>query len=184
MKTKPTSPWQVLDDVEVYSAPPWIKVHRQRVRLPNGRIVDSYHQIVLPDYAIIAAQTADGKFIVERQYKHGIGTASLILPGGVIDRGEKPRNAAKRELLEETGYEADGWREIGVYVSSSNYGCGRAHVFSSRNARKITEPNSGDLEDMEIVLLDASGLLRAVRSGKFMAIGSVAAAWCALDHRS
>ena len=183
MKTKPTSPWQVLDDVEVYSSPPWIKVHRQQVRLPNGRILDSYHQIILPDYAIIAARTADGKFVVERQYKHGIGTVSLILPAGVIDHGEKPQHAAKRELLEETGYEADGWQEIGVYVSNSNYGCGRAHVFISRNARRITEPNSGDLEDMEIVLLDAPSLLRAVRSGKFMAISSVAAVLCALNHR-
>ncbi|MGA2140617.1 MAG: NUDIX hydrolase [Verrucomicrobiia bacterium] len=183
MKTKPTAPWQILDDAEVYSAPPWIKVHRQQIRLPNGRIV-GYHQIVLPDYAIIAAQTADGKFVVERQYKHGIGTVSLFLPGGVIDHGEKPQQAAKRELLEETGYKADGWREIGVYVSNSNYGCGRAHVFISRNARKITEPNSGDLEDMEIVLLDAPSLLRAVRSGKFMSLSSVAAALCALNHRS
>lgn len=184
MKTKPTSLWQVLDDVEVYSSPPWINVHRQQVRLPNGRVVDGFHQIILPDYTIVAAQTADGKFVVERQYKHGIGTVSLLLPGGVIDHGEEPHNAAKRELLEETGYKADDWQEIGVYVSNSNYGCGRAHVFISRNARKITEPNSGDLEDMEIVLMDAPGLLRAVRSGKFMAIGSVAAVWCALNHRS
>ena len=183
MKTKPTSRWQILNDAEVYSAPPWMKVHRQRVRLPNGRTVDDYHQIVLPDYVIIAAQTAAGKFVVERQYKHGIGTVSLLLPAGVINRGEQPGNAAKRELLEETAYQADHWQEIGVYVCNSNYGCGRAHFFISRNARKIAEPNSGDLEDMEIVLLDAPGLLKAVRSGKFMSMGSVAAVLCALNHR-
>ena len=184
MRAKPTSPWQILDDAEVYSAPPWIKVHRQQVRLPNGRIVDDYHQIILPDYVIIAAQTAGGKFVVERQYKHGIGTVSLNLPAGLINHGEEPRHAAKRELLEETGYEADGWRKIGVYVCNSNYGCGRAHVFISRNARKITEPNSGDLEDMEILLLNAPGLLKAVRSGKFISMGSVAAVLSVLNHRS
>lgn len=184
MKTKPTSPWRVLKDVEVYSAPPWVKVHRQKLRLPNGRIVDGFHRIVLHDFAIIAAQTADGKYLVERQYKHGIGRVSLNLPGGVMDQGEPPLKAAKRELLEETGYKADGWKEIGDYVCNSNYGCGRAHLFVARNGRQIAEPNSGDLEDMQIVLMTAPSLLKAVRQGKFIAIASVAAVLRALDYRS
>jgi ADP-ribose pyrophosphatase len=132
----------------------------------------------------MAAQTADGKFRVELQYKHGIGRVSLNLPGGVMDKGEAPLKAAKRELLEETGYKADGWKEIGDYVCNSNYGCGRAHLFFARNARKIAEPNSGDLEDMEIVLMDAPNLLKAVRNGKFVAIASVLSDVHSLVHRS
>ena len=181
MKTKPTSPWQTLDDREVYSAAPWITVHRQQLRLPDGRTVEDYHQIDLRDYVIIVAQTPEGKYLVERQYKHGVGKVSLLLPGGVIDDGEEPLPAAKRELLEETGYEANEWRGIGVYVSDANYGCGHAHVFVARNARKVVEPDSGDLEDMEILLMDSSELIEAIRTGEMMVVGAVAAVAWALN---
>jgi ADP-ribose pyrophosphatase len=181
MSTEPASPWRILNDREVYSAPPWITVHRQQLLLPNGRTVEDYHQITMRDYAMIVAQTAEGKYIVERQYKHGIGKVSLLLPGGLINDGEDPQSAAQRELLEETGYHADDWRGLGVYVANSNYGCGHAHLFIVRNARKVAEPNSGDLEDMEIVLMDASGLIEAVRTGEIVAISAVAAVAWALN---
>jgi ADP-ribose pyrophosphatase len=181
MNTESTSPWQILKDREVYAAPPWITVHRQQLRLPNGRIVEDYHQIDLRDYVIIVAQTPDGKYLIERQYKHGVGKVSLLLPGGVIEDGEEPLPAAKRELLEETGYEADEWRGMGVYVSNANYGCGRAHVFIARNARKVAEPHSGDLEDMEILLMDSSELIEAIRAGEMTVVGAVAAVAWALN---
>jgi ADP-ribose pyrophosphatase len=181
MKTNSTTQWLVQDDREVYSAPPWITIHRQRLLLPNGRIVEDYHQIALRDYVIIVAQTTDGKYIAERQYKHGIGKVSLLLPGGVIEAGEEPLLAARRELLEETGYEADNWRALGVYVSDANYGCGNAHFFVASNARKVADPDSGDLEDMQIVLMDATGLIEAVRTGEILAVGAVAAVAWALN---
>jgi ADP-ribose pyrophosphatase len=181
MKTKPTPPWQILNDREVYAAPPWITVHRQQVRLPDGRTVEDYHQINLRDYVIVVAQTPEGKYLVERQYKHGVGKVSLLLPGGVINDGEQPLPAAKRELLEETGYEANEWRGIGVYVSNANYGCGRAHVYVARNVRKVAEPNSGDLEDMAILLMDSSELIEAIRTGEMTVVGAVAAVTWALN---
>lgn len=181
MKINPTSLWQVLDDREVYAAPPWISVHRQQVRLPDGRTVEDYHHIDLRDYVIVVAQTPEGKYLVERQYKHGVGKVSLLLPGGVINDGEEPLSAAKRELLEETGYEAGEWREIGAYISNANYGCGHAYVYVAHNARKVAEPNSGDLEDMEILLLDSSELVEAVRTGKMTVVGAVAAVAWALN---
>src|SRR5579871_2190265 len=113
MKDQQPPLWEILKEQEVYSAPPWMSVRRQHVRLPNGKTVENYHQIVLRDYAIIIAQTTDGKYIAERQYKHGVGRVSLTLPGGVIEDGEPPELAAKRELLEETGYEANDWRNLG-----------------------------------------------------------------------
>jgi ADP-ribose pyrophosphatase len=177
----PPPPWLVLNDTEVYSAPPWISVHRQQVRLPTGRIVDDYHQIILRDYAVVLARAADGKFITERQYKHGIGKVSLTLPGGVIEPGEEPLTAAKRELLEETGYEADDWRPMGAYVSDASYGCGKVHLFSAGHARRIAQPKSGDLEDMEIVLMDSSALAAAVWNGEILAVSAVAAVAWALN---
>jgi ADP-ribose pyrophosphatase len=106
-----------------------------------------------------------------------------MLPAGGIALGEEPLAAAQRELLEETGYEAEGWRFLGRYACNANYGCGRVHIFTARNARRVAEPHSGDLEEMEIVRLTEDEVRQAVRDGSIAALGAVAALAMALDLR-
>ncbi len=178
---KPLVPWEVLEGREIFAAPPWIRLSRQRIRLPDGRVIDDFHYIHLTDYAIVVAQTPDGRFILERQYKHGVGKVCLTLPAGGIAAGEDPLRAAQRELLEETGYEADSWQCLGRYTCNANYGCGNAHIFTARNARKIAEPDSDDLEKMEIVLLSEKELRRALRDGEVVVLGAAAAVALAVN---
>ena len=159
-------PWQVLASDLVFDASPWIQISRQRVRLPDGRTVDDYHQIVLADYVVIAALTADNRMIMERMYKHGIGRVCLMLPAGAIDAGESPLDAARRELLEETGYAADRWQFLGEFVCQANYGCGTAHIYVAHGAHRVAKPDSGDLEEMEIVSLDPDQVVAAVAVGQ------------------
>jgi ADP-ribose pyrophosphatase len=180
MRNAPLKPWQVLTSEPVYHAPPWIQVSRQTLRLPDGRTINDYHQIALADYVIVVAQTSDDHVVLERMYKHGIGRVGLMLPAGAIDAGEAPGDAAKRELLEETGYAASAWQFLGSFVCHANYGCGTAHVFHARNARHVAEPDSGDLEEIEIVLLDPLEVAAAIRNGEMRSLGVVAAALLAL----
>jgi ADP-ribose pyrophosphatase len=167
-------PWEIVNSREVFVAEPWIRVLEQEVRLPNGNVIRDYHQIRLPEYVIVFAQTTDGRVIIERQYKHGLGKVSLTLPAGVIGDGEQPLAAAQRELLEETGYQCNNWETLGSFATHGSYGCGRAHIFMARNARRVAEPNSGDLEEMEITLMSPNQLGDAVRRGQFELLGSVA----------
>ena len=81
-------PWQVISSREVFVAEPWIKIDSQHIRLPDGGIVDDYHQIRLQDFAAVFAETPDGQIVVERQYKHGVGMVTLVLPAGAIEKGE------------------------------------------------------------------------------------------------
>ena len=165
MSRAPLREWEIVDSREVYSAEPWFRVHRQAVRLPDGRVIDDYHQIELPDCCIVYAETLAGEVVVERQYKHGTRSIGLSLPAGRIDPGEAPLEAAKRELLEETGYQAAEWRSLGAYTLDANYGGCRAHLFCARDARKVAEPASGDLEEMEILTLSRAALTGAVTRG-------------------
>jgi hypothetical protein len=64
---------------------------------------------------------------------------------------------------------------MGVFAAHGNYGCGRAHMFKARNAVAIAMPNSGDLEEIEVLLLDRADLLSALRRGEVHLMGSVAA---------
>lgn len=99
---------------------------------------------------------------------------SLVLPSGVIEKGERPEEAARRELLEETGYAAEQWRSLGSYVGDANYGMGRAHLFVAEGARPVGQPNSGDLEEMEVMLMSVAELLAAVRKGAVASLPVVA----------
>lgn len=167
--------WEVLKNSLIYEASPWIKLSVQQVRLPNGKVVDNFHRVKMPEYAVVVVRTSDGRMIMERQYKHGVGKVSLMLPGGLIERGEEPLAAAKRELVEETGYSSEKWQSLGTFVANANYGCGKAHIFTAEHAKKLKAPDSGDLEDMEIVLLQPEALVDAVRSHEVVSLSAMAA---------
>jgi ADP-ribose pyrophosphatase len=165
----------VLQSHEVFSAESWFKILRQQVGLPDGRIIDDYHHIEAGKHVATCAETTDGLIILVRQYRHGPGCVCLGLPAGAVTHGELPLVAAQRELLEETGYIADEWQGLGQFAEHGNYGCGTAHLFKAKQARLVAMPNSGDLEDMEVVLLSIEELQAAIRNNQLPLLGSVAA---------
>lgn len=167
--------WEVAEEREVYAHKPWMQIFMQDINLPDGRLIQNYGRIETPDFVCVFAQTPDGMVIVERQYKHGVGFVNLSLPSGMIEPNEEPLQTAQRELMEETGYSCDSWRPLGGFVVHGNYGCGRGNFFLAQNAVKVGEPESNDLEDMEILLLTVEELLAALGDGRIATIGTVAA---------
>jgi len=166
--------WQVLAEREIFKLDPWMQIFVQDIRLPDGRKVDNYGRIDLSGYICVFAQVPDGRVIVEKQYQHGVGRVSLVLPAGTIEQGEEPLVAAQRELLEETGYQSDQWKSLGSFFCHGNYGCGSAHFFFAQDCRLVVEPDSGDLEDMEIMLLSEQELLKALGQGDIALVGTAA----------
>ena len=82
----PLRAWETIESREVLSALPWLKVSVERVLLPDGRVVDDFYRVYMPDSVIVFARTPDGRVVVERAYRHGIGKVSLVLPtGGLAD---------------------------------------------------------------------------------------------------
>jgi ADP-ribose pyrophosphatase len=167
--------WETLDRREIYHAPPFLTLSVDRVRLPDGRVVEDFHRIEKPDYALVVPRLADGRTLLLRQYKHGVGAAGLSPPGGHLAEGESPLAAVQRELLEETGYVAEHWHYLGVYTVDANQGCGRGHFFAAEGLTQTDVPASGDLEEMEIVFLAPDELTRAIVAGDVNALGSITA---------
>jgi ADP-ribose pyrophosphatase len=178
--------WRVRDSTPLVDALPYLKVWVEKIELPDGRIIDDFYQVYLPDSVLIFARDAEGRIIVERAYRHGLRRVSLILPAGGVEAGEEPLVAARRELLEETGYTSEDWTVLGVFQSNSNQGGGKIFMFEARGACKTADPDSGDLEEIEVVLLDDAQLEDAIRGGEMMALSSVTACSLALNswHQS
>ena len=173
-------PWHVLSNTVLLDCAPWLRVYREHVRLPNGHELDDYYRIDMPDWAQIFAVTEDGHVPMVRHYKHGAGVTSLELPAGYLDEGEAPDEAARRELLEETGLVADEWRALGSYFIDGNRGCGATHIFLARGARQVRAPQLEASEIMEQKRLTLAEVRAAWLGGTFKNLGTLGAVGLAL----
>ena len=148
-------------------ASPWLRLWVEAVRLPDGRVVDDFYTLDMPDFVIVTALIQEGAVVVGRQYRHGPRRVVSALPAGYIELNESALEAAKRELLEETGYGGGRWEELGAFVVDGNRGCGQAHVFLAMGVERVADPTDGDLEERQIVLLSPSEFLNAISRGDF-----------------
>jgi 8-oxo-dGTP pyrophosphatase MutT (NUDIX family) len=153
-------PWQVLESKLLINER-WLQLHEERVRLANGHEIERFHVIHGPDWASVLCVTNDSEVVLVRQYRHGAKSASLELPAGVIEPHETPEEAARRELLEETGYESDDWVSIHSVSTEPARHSTRAHFFCARGARRTrpAAPEASEvLEQVVVPLSDLSGL--------------------------
>jgi len=168
-------PWRTLARRTLLWRPPWMEVGEEKVELPDGREIDGFLWIRTRDFVAMVAVTERDEVILVRSYKHGPRTVSLAVPAGYIEEGEEPLAAAKRELQEETGYASEDWVSLGRYVIDGNYGVSTEHIFLARGARKVSEPASGDLEEMEVVAVPLGEISAYVRRGEVVQLSSAAA---------
>src|SRR5262245_54396034 len=173
-------PWRTRSRETILDSGPWLTVERHVVELPDGRVVDDWPWVALPEFANVVAVTEDGRFLVFRQTKYAVEGTTYASVGGYLAPGEDALVAARRELLEETGYEAADWASLGRYVVDGNRGCGVAHLFLAHEARKIREPDSDDLEEQELLVLTRTELEEALLAGEFKVLSWATAVALAL----
>jgi ADP-ribose pyrophosphatase len=177
--------WKILREKLILDRPPWLRVYEQDVQLPDGRIITDYLRAEAPGYVAIFGLRPDGLVVAIEEYKHGPGRVVLKIPAGIIDPGEDALDAARRELLEETGYEAENFRLLAVTHDDGNRGMSVGHHFLATGLRQTTEPDAGDLAEVKPVLMTPAELRRALYDGRVGATGAAASIMfglCALDH--
>jgi len=167
--------WKTLSRSTILEHSKYLVIEEHTIELGDGQVIADWPWIITPDYVIVVAVTEDGEFLCFRQTKYGLDGASLAPVGGYLEPGEGPLNAARRELLEETGCEASEWLNIGSYRVDANRGAGTAHLFLAQDARRVAEPKSDDLEEQRLLRLNRSEMEAALRAQRFKALPWAAA---------
>lgn len=117
------------------------------------------------DWAIVIPlleREGEREFVMVRQWRHGSREMSLEFPGGVIERGEDPPEAAKRELREETAYEAGSLRKLGEFRPNPALMSNTVHIFLAENLRHTGAQDLDEDEYLEVKPVKAPEVLRGM----------------------
>lgn len=130
-------------------------VNKNKVELPDGAVIEDFYTLTIPDAAMVCAITSDGQVLLKSEFRYAVGTDVIECPAGMMEKGEEPLTAAKRELLEETGYSSDDWTYFGSTLESTSKLTNTMHLFLARNAvptaAQHLDPNE-HLDVMKVIL--------------------------------
>jgi ADP-ribose pyrophosphatase len=157
-------------------------LYEDDVALPDGRIVHGYLRLETPGYVMVVPVNNAGQIGLVRSYKRGVDAIDLQPPAGVIDPDEDPLDCAHRELFEELGCRAEHLHPLGTFVLSGNYYAGRAHFYLATGCQVVAEPESGDLEEQQVVWLPHEKVHQKWTEGSFQQMSAVAALGLALSQ--
>lgn len=144
-------PWARLGGREVCDCRVF-KVRADRFCSPRTGETHEFFVIDSPDWVNLVALTDEGGIVLVRQHRFGIDQLSLEIPGGMVDAGESPREAAVRELYEETGYEAREVRLLGTIHANPALQANTTHTFLATGCRRTAEPKLDATEELEVVI--------------------------------
>ncbi|MCL2830797.1 MAG: NUDIX hydrolase [Betaproteobacteria bacterium] len=141
-----------------------LDVRVDRVRLPDG--TEGMREYIRhPGAVVIIPVLPSGALLFERQYRYPLQRAFIELPAGKIDPGESPLATAQRELLEETGYRAAGWRHLGLIHTCISYSTEGIEIFLANDLSRVGPPQLDAGEFLDIFECGLEDAIAAVRGG-------------------
>ena len=143
---------------------------------------DPYYVLERPDAAIIFPVTADDEVILVRQYRPAVELMELGLPAGLVDEGEDPLAAAKRELREETGYVGGEWEPLGSLASSPSLKDNWAYLYLARGVEPGAETELDEFERVEVEAIPLREIRAKIAAGEIVSSSGVAAVLLALER--
>lgn len=174
---KDIQPWETVS-TEYLIRRPWLTARRDVLRMPDGTIVPEYYVLEYPTWINIIAITTDGQFVLVRQYRHGLGIVEYELCAGVMDPTDaSPLEAAKRELLEETGYAGGIWTEYTTLSANPGSQNNISHTFIAKGVERVSGQHLDETEEITIHLFTQEQLIDLLRKDQLKQALMVAPLW-------
>jgi ADP-ribose pyrophosphatase len=139
--------WKKLSSSYIHKGP-WATLRSDRCEMPDGHIVEDYYVLEYNNWVNAVAITEDNDVLMVRQYRHAAGIISLEIPGGVIDDGETPEQALRRELLEETGYQFDDFELLCTIYANPSTANNHTYCYLARGGKKVQEQQLDNQEEI------------------------------------
>lgn len=132
----------------------WVKIRKDSVVLPNGQKIDDFYAITINNASAIVAIDEEGNCILKKEYRYCYDRDLIEVLAGTFEEDETDGLAvAKRELLEETGYESDEWQYLGATVESSAKLTNYMHIYFANHCKKVSEQHLDATEDVEVIVV-------------------------------
>lgn len=168
--------WTVLSSKYLWKRP-WLTVRLEHVRLANGREAPEFYILEYPDWVNVIAITKEGEMVMIRQYRHGVGRCDYELCAGVIEEGEDPEAAARRELFEETGFGGGEWIKIAQLAPNPSTQTNWTHSFLAVGVEKIDTQHLDGAEDISVHIMSREHVLEMLRNGDIIQALMAAPLW-------
>src|SRR5476651_902860 len=139
--------WKTVSSTYIHKSD-WATLRKDVCEMGDGRIVDDYYVLEYPAFANALAITEDNKVLMVEQYRQAAGIVSLEIPGGVVDEGESPDEAIKRELLEETGYEFTQIELVSTLYPNPSTANNKCYCYLATGGKKVGEMKLDDKEEL------------------------------------
>ena len=183
----------------------WIDFRRSAYRLPDGNVFEPFYSFSRRDYVVIVASDCDGNYLCVRQFRQGIKEVTTEFPAGGLERSdgreyafreaampgtatsengisEDALAAAKRELLEETGYLSSEWTHLLTIPSNATISDNFVHVYMAKNCRMAARQHLDDTEFLKVELRTPQEIEEMIRAGRFQQAVHVMA-WLLVQRR-
>ena len=153
----------------------FVKVDKDDVILPRGREISDFYKVTIKDCAAIVAIMPDNHIVLKKEYRHCYGEELIEVPAGVLENGEDPIQAAKRELEEETGYRSEKWTYLGKTVESSAKLTNYMYIYLAEDCEKVSSQKLDYGEDIEVIEVEFEKAVEMIMNNEIICNSSIGA---------
>lgn len=168
--------WKVLESEYLFKRP-WLTARRDKVELPDGRVNPEFYVLEYPSWINVIARTTEGKYVMVEQYRHGLQRVGIELCAGVVEEGEDPLVAAKRELEEETGYTGGEWELGMVLCGNPSVTNNLTYCYIARGVERTTSQHLDANEDITVRVISREDLLELMQADEIKQALMAAPLW-------